>query len=49
MSLIKQGYLERKRVTYKGKFKGYNYILKANRSRKNRDRKKPKSENPTTK
>ena len=45
--LIKQGYLERVKVTDKGKFKGYNYILKANRSRKNRDRKKPKSENPT--
>jgi predicted transcriptional regulator len=45
--LIKQGYLERVKVTYKGKFKGYNYILKANRSLKIRDRKKPKSENPT--
>ena len=45
--LIEQGYLERVKVTDKGKFKGYNYILKANRSRKNRDRKKPKSENPT--
>lgn len=45
--LIEQGYLERVKVTDKGKFKGYNYILKANRSRKIRDRKKPKSENPT--
>ena len=44
--LIEQGYLERVRVTDKGKFKGYNYILKANRKRLNRDRKKPKSENP---
>jgi hypothetical protein len=44
--LIDAGYIERERVTDKGKFKGYNYILKANRSRKNRDRKKPKSENP---
>ena len=44
--LIKKGYLEREKVTDKGKFKGYNYILKANRSRKNRDRKKPMSENP---
>ena len=44
--LIEAGYLERVRVTDKGKFKGYNYILKANRKRLNRDRKKPKSENP---
>jgi hypothetical protein len=44
--LIEQGYLERVKVKDKGKFKGYNYILKANRKRVNRDRKKPKSENP---
>ncbi len=44
--LIETGYLERVRVTDKGKFKGYNYILKSNQKRKNRDRKKPKSENP---
>lgn len=44
--LIKQGYLERVKVKDKGKFKGYNYILKANRKRFNRDRLKPKSENP---
>ena len=45
--LIEAGYLERVRVTDNGKFKGYNYILKSNQKRKNRDRKKPKSENPT--
>jgi hypothetical protein len=44
--LIDLGYLERQKVTDKGKFKGYNYILKANRKRKNRCRKKPMSENP---
>jgi hypothetical protein len=44
--LIEAGYLERVRVTDKGKFKGFNYILKANRKRLNRDRLKPKSENP---
>jgi len=44
--LIEAGYLERVRVTDKGKFKGYNYILKSNQKRKNRDRKKPKPENP---
>tara|TARA_R100001460_G_scaffold56525_1_gene96196 strand:- start:1708 stop:2556 length:849 start_codon:yes stop_codon:yes gene_type:complete len=44
--LIDNKYLERKKVLDKGKFKGYNYILKANRKRKNRCRKKPMSENP---
>jgi len=44
--LIDNKYLERKKVTDKGKFKGYNYILKPNRKRINRDGKKPKSENP---
>jgi len=44
--LIDNKYLERKKVTDKGKFKGYNYILKANRKRINRNGKKPKSENP---
>lgn len=44
--LISVGYLERQRVTDKGKFKGYNYILKANRKGQNQQRKKPKSENP---
>ena len=44
--LIDNKYLERKKVTDKGKFKGYNYILKANRKRINRNGKKPMSENP---
>jgi hypothetical protein len=44
--LIDNGYLERIKVKEKGKFKGYNYILKANRKRLGRDRQKPKSENP---
>ena len=44
--LIDNKYLERKKVLDKGKFKGYNYILKANRKRINRCRKKPMSENP---
>ena len=44
--LIDNGYLDRKRVTEHGKFKGYDYILKANQSGKNRCRKKPMSENP---
>lgn len=43
--LISVGYLERQRVTDKGKFKGYNYILKANHKGQNRQRIKPKSEN----
>ena len=30
--LIEAGYLERVRVTDKGKFKGYNYILKSNQN-----------------
>ncbi len=44
--LIDNGYLERIRVTEKGKFKGYNYILKTNRKRNHQNRQKPKSENP---
>ncbi len=44
--LIDNGYLDRKRVTENGKFKGYDYILKSNQSGKNRCRKKPMSENP---
>ncbi|MBT7529348.1 MAG: hypothetical protein HN660_07680 [Flavobacteriaceae bacterium] len=44
--LISTGYLERERVTDKGKFKGYNYILKANHKGKIQSRQKPKSENP---
>ena len=44
--LISTGYLERQRVTDKGKFKGYNYILKANHKAPNLQREKPKSENP---
>lgn len=44
--LIECGYLEREQVTNKGKFKGYNYRLKAHPKRENRNRKKPKSENP---
>lgn len=45
--LIDNGYLERERVLDKGKFKGFNYKLKAHPNRKNRSREKPKSENPT--
>lgn len=44
--LIEHGYLQREKVTDKGKFKGYNYILHDNPSGKNRHRKKPMSENP---
>ena len=44
--LISAGYLVREKVTDKGKFKGYNYILKANHKGKNQSRQKPKSENP---
>ena len=44
--LISAGYLVREKVTYKGKFKGYNYILKANHKGQNQSRLKPKSENP---
>ncbi len=44
--LISAGYLVRQRVTDKGKFKGYNYILKANHKGQNQSRQKPKSENP---
>jgi hypothetical protein len=44
--LILAGYLVRQRVTDKGKFKGYNYILKANHKGQNQSRQKPKSENP---
>ena len=44
--LISAGYLVRQRVTDKGKFKGYNYILKANHKGQNQSRPKPKSENP---
>ena len=44
--LISAGYLVREKVTYKGKFKGYNYILKANHKGQNQSRQKPKSENP---
>lgn len=44
--LIDFGYLERVRVTEKGKFKGFNYILKTNRKRVTPDREKPLSENP---
>ena len=43
--LIDSGYLIRERVLDKGKFKGYNYIL--SEVGKNRNRKKPMSENPT--
>jgi len=45
--LIDFGYLERIKVKDQGKFKGYNYKLKAHPSRKNRSGKNPKSENPT--
>ncbi len=44
--LISAGYLVREKVTEKGKFKGYNYILKANHKGQNQSRQKPKSENP---
>jgi len=44
--LIDKKYLERKKVLDKGKFKGYNYILKANHKGKIQSRQKPKSENP---
>lgn len=44
--LIDNKYLERKKVLDKGKFKGYNYILKANHKGPNLRGKKPKSENP---
>ena len=44
--LIDYGYLERERVTDKGKFKGYNYIMKANQNRNKRKREKPIPENP---
>jgi len=44
--LISAGYLVREKVTCKGKFKGYNYILKANHKGQNQSRQKPKSENP---
>ena len=44
--LISAGYLVREKVTEKGKFKGYNYILKANHKGQNQSRLKPKSENP---
>ena len=45
--LIDNGYLKRKKVKENGQFKGYDYILKANQSSKNRRRKKPMSENQT--
>ena len=44
--LISAGYLVKEKVTEKGKFKGYNYILKANHKGQNQSRQKPKSENP---
>jgi hypothetical protein len=44
--LIECGYLERKRITDKGKFKGFNYILKANHKGKKPKSTKPMSENP---
>jgi len=44
--LISAGYLVREKVTEKGKFKGYNYILKANHKGQNQSQQKPKSENP---
>tara|TARA_R110000823_G_scaffold52370_1_gene129568 strand:+ start:2114 stop:2959 length:846 start_codon:yes stop_codon:yes gene_type:complete len=44
--LISTGYLERQRVTESGKFKGYNYILKANHKGKIQSRQKPMSDNP---
>ena len=44
--LISTGYLERQRVTESGKFKGYNYILKANHKGPNLRRGKPMSDNP---
>jgi hypothetical protein len=44
--LISTGYLERQRVTESGKFKGYNYILKANHKGPNLRRQKPMSDNP---
>tara|TARA_R110000782_G_scaffold241237_2_gene327726 strand:+ start:51 stop:896 length:846 start_codon:yes stop_codon:yes gene_type:complete len=44
--LISTGYLERQRVTESGKFKGYNYILKANHKGKIQSQQKPMSDNP---
>ena len=45
--LIEHGYLIREKVTDKGKFKGYNYILCDKSEVGKTCRKKPKSENPT--
>ena len=43
--LIDAGYLVRKRVTDKGKFKGYNYILKAKPKTQKPEPQKPKPQN----
>ena len=43
--LIDAGYVNRKRVTDKGKFKGYNYILKAKPKTQKPEPQKPKPQN----